>query len=107
MKYANFNATGNWLIQQKQVHIQTQVQGYEWKNEVGTRVIDETTLRVYFPWVPNADLMFSTSMPSCSTISSSCDQDEAICTQGPFLLSVAFSPSLSMMIHDSIWQHYV
>jgi hypothetical protein len=23
---------------------------------VSTRVIDETTLRIYFPWVPEADL---------------------------------------------------
>ena len=94
-------------IHQKQVHIQTQVQGYERKNDVGTRVIDETTLRVYFPGVPNTDLMFSTSMPTRSTLSSSCDQNEATSTQGRFLLSLAFSPPLPTMIHDSIWQHYV
>ena len=31
-------------------------QEYEWKDGVSTRVIDETTLRIYFPWVPEADL---------------------------------------------------
>ena len=31
-------------------------QEYERKDGVSMRVIDETTLRIYFPWVPKADL---------------------------------------------------
>ena len=48
-------------IQQKKVHIQTQVQEYEQKNETSTRVIDETTLRIYFPRNPNAESLFPTT----------------------------------------------
>ena len=74
---------------------------------MSTRVIDETTLRTYFPGIPNADLLISTSEPLHSTLSSSCDQDEATSTQGPPFPSLALSPSLPTMLHDSIWLHHV
>ena len=99
--------TTQLAIQQKQDHIQTQIQEYERKNEICMRFIDKTTLRIYFPRNPNADLLISTSEPLCSTLSSSCDQDEATRTQGPPLVSLAFSPSLPSMLHDSIWLHYI
>ena len=33
------------------------IQEHEQKDGMSTRLIDETTLRIYFPWVPEADLM--------------------------------------------------
>ena len=41
--------------QHQPVHTQTQVQEYDRKNKMSTKIIDETTLRVYFPRKPNAD----------------------------------------------------
>ena len=67
-------------IQQEQVHIQAQVQEYERKNEVNTRVIDETTLRMYFPGIPNTDSMISASAPERSTLSMLIRQDKATIT---------------------------
>ena len=77
------------------------------KNKISTRVVGKTTFRIYFPRNSNADLLFSTSEPLRSTSTSSIDQDVATSTQGPPLLSIAFSPSLPTMLHDSIWIHYV
>ena len=34
---------------QEQVHVQTLAQEYERKDKMSRRVIDETTLRIYFP----------------------------------------------------------
>ena len=48
--------TNQVVSQQDQVHIQTQIQEYEQKDAMSTRVIDETTLRIYLPWVPDANL---------------------------------------------------
>ena len=83
--------------QQEQVHIQAKVQVYERKHEVCTRVIAETTLRIYFPGIPNTDSMISASAPERSTITTSIGQDEATITQGPPLILFAYSPSLPMM----------
>ena len=47
------------------------------KDGVSTRV-DETTIRIYFPWVPEADLTF---------------QDKTVNAQGPRLLLITHSPS--------------
>ena len=63
---------------------------------MNTKVIDETTLRSSFPWVPEADLMTpliaaSSSEHSIETIVAF--QDEAINTQGPPLLLITHSPS--------------
>ena len=54
--FQNIPPTNSVVNQQQQVHIQTQVQEYKRKDAMSTRVIDETTLRIYFPWVPDADL---------------------------------------------------
>ena len=54
-------------------------------------------LQNIFPRNLNTDLLFFTSEPFRST------QDEATRTQVPPLLSLAFSPSLATMPHDSIW----
>ena len=86
------------VSQQQLVHTQTQVQEYERKNKMDTRIIDETTLRIYFPRNPNADLLSATAEPLRSTLSSSIDQDRATSTQGLPLLSIAFSPSLSTIL---------
>ena len=74
---------------------------------MSTRVVDETTLRIYFPRNLNADLLFVTSDPLRSTLISSIDEDVVTSTQGPLLLSIAFSPSLPTILHDSIRMHYV
>ena len=84
--------------QQQPVHTQTQVQENERKNKMSTRIVDETTLRIYFPRNPNADLLSATAEPLRSTLSSSIDQDRATSTQGLPLLSIAFSPSLSTIL---------
>ena len=73
-----------------------QTQEYERKDGVSTRVIDETTLRIYLPWVKKADLTTpliaaSSSEHSIETIVAF--QDEAIKTQGPPLLLITHSPS--------------
>jgi hypothetical protein len=86
------------VSQQQPVHTQTQVQECKRKNKTSTRIIDETTLRIYFPRNPNADLLSATVEPLRSTFSSSIDQDRATSTQGPPLLSIGFSPSLSTIL---------
>ena len=35
--------------QQEEIYTQTEVQTYERKNTISRKVIDETTLRIYFP----------------------------------------------------------
>ena len=87
-------------LQQQSVHIQTQVQEYEQKSKMSTRVIDETTFRLYFPRNPIDDSLIPTSEPFRSTLSSSIDEDMATSTQGPPMLSIAPSPSLPTMLHD-------
>ena len=49
------------VIQQGQIHTQTQVQEYECKSTMSRRVINETTLRIYVPKNPDADLTLRTS----------------------------------------------
>ena len=79
-KYANYNSTGNRTTTSS--HLNSGLRIWTEKNEMSTRVIDKTTCRIY----------------SLNVI-----KDEAACTQGPLLLSLAFSPSLATMPHDSIW----
>ena len=87
-------------IQQEQIHIQTQVQEYGRKDAMSMRVIDETTLRIYFPTVPDTDSTIpisSASLPGHSTITTLVFQDEATVTQGPPQLLFEHSPSLPTM----------
>ena len=42
------------VIQQREIHTQTQVQEYERKSTMSRRVINETTLRIYVPRNPDA-----------------------------------------------------
>ena len=71
-------------LQQQPIHIQTQVQaqGYERKNKMSTRVIDETTLRIYFPKNQNTEALFSTTENSSLILTSSVGQDMATSTRG-------------------------
>ena len=83
--------TNQVVSQQDQVHIQTQIQEYEQKDAMSTRVIDETTLRIYLPWVPDADLtvpLISASSPEHLTGSIVASQVEAINAQAPPLLLI-------------------
>ena len=96
----NIPLTNPVINQQEQVHIQTEIQEYERKDAISTRVIDETTLRIYFPRVPNADSTIpitSTLSPGHFTTNTLAVQDEASDTQGPPLLLFAHSPSLPTM----------
>ena len=68
------------------------------KNKMSTRVIDETTRRVYFPRNPNAESLFPTAENSRSTLNSSIDQDMATSARGPPILSIAPSLSLPAML---------
>ena len=79
---------------------------------MSTRVVDEITLRIYFPRVPDTVLMIpiiSASSPKRSTITTSICQDEATITQGlpQRLLLFAYSPSLPTMLHESTWLNFV
>ena len=83
--------TNQVVSQQDQVHIQTQIQEYEQKDAMSTRVIDETTLRIYLPWVPDADLtvpLISASLSEHLTGSIVASQVEAINAQAPPLLLI-------------------
>ena len=51
--------------QQEQVHIQTQAQEYEQKVAMSMRIIDETTLIIYFPRIPE----ITATIPSLSASS--------------------------------------
>ena len=96
----NIPLTNPVVNQQEQVHIQTQVQEYEQKDAICRRAIDETTLRIYFSRVPNAEMMIpitSTFSPGHFTTNTLAVQDEASDTQGLPLLFFAHSPSLPMM----------
>ena len=88
--------------QQEQVHIQTQVQECKRKDVMSTSVIDKTTLRIYFPRVPDTDStipIISASSQGHSTLNTLICQDEATVTQGPPLLLLAHSPALLTMLH--------
>ena len=85
-------------LQQQPVHIQTQVQEYERKNKMSTRVIDETTLRIYIPRNPNAKVPFPTKEDPRSTLNSSFGQNMATSTRGLPMLSIAPSLSLPTML---------
>jgi len=91
-------------LQQQPIHIQTQVQaqGYERKNKMSTRVIDETTLRVYFPKNQNPEALFSTTESSSLILTSSVGQDMATSTRGLPFITIAPSLSLPMMLCDFI-----
>ena len=68
----------------------------ERKDGMSTRVIDETTLRSCFPWVPEADLtipLIAASSPEHSIETSVAFQDESINTQVPPWLLITHSPS--------------
>ena len=63
---------------------------------MNTRVINETTLRSCFPWVPEVDLttpLVAASLSEHYIESIVVFQDEAINTQGPPLLLITHSPS--------------
>ena len=47
--FQNMPLTNPVVIQQKQVHMQTQVQEYERKSTMSRKVINETTLRIQIP----------------------------------------------------------
>ena len=69
---------------------------------MNTKVIDETTLRSGFPWVPKADLTIpliaaSSSKDSIETIVAF--QDEATNAQGPPLLLITHSPSYTYDVY--------
>ena len=96
----NMPLTNPVVIQQEQVHIQTQIQEYEQNDATSTRVIGETTLRIYFPRVPDAYSTIpitSASSPGHFTTNTLVFQDKATDTQGLPLLLFAHSPLLPTM----------
>ena len=86
--------------QQVQVHIQVQVQEYERKHEVCTRVINETTLRIYLPRVPNANAVLSSGHSTATTFIS---QEEAINIQRPPLI---INPMPTFIIYNDYTIQY-
>ena len=54
--FQNIPRTTNLVVKSTRTSVYIQTQEYKRKDGVSTRVIDETTLRIYFPWVPEADL---------------------------------------------------
>ena len=91
-------------LQQQPIHIQTQVQaqGYERKNKMSPRVIDETTLRVYFPKNQNTEALFSITENSSLILTSSVGQDMATSTRGLPFITIAPSLLLPTMPYDFI-----
>ena len=77
----------------------TQNNEYEKKDKMCTKVIDDTTLRIYFPKAPNVDrssqeksaIMPSIPEKSVSVIRSK-DKDKAIYIQGQNLLLIIYHP---------------
>ena len=68
------------VIQQREIHTQTQVQEYERKSTMSRRVTNETTLRIYVPRNPDADSMLrniSTTLPGYSKSATLLSQHEA------------------------------
>ena len=53
------------MKQQEQVHIQAQAHEHERKDAMNTRVINDTTLRIYFPRIPEV----TATIPSVSASS--------------------------------------
>jgi len=72
------------------------------KNKMSTRVIDETTLRVYFPKNQNTEALFSTTENSSLILTSSVGQDMATSARGLPFITIAPSLSLPTMICDFI-----
>ena len=76
------------MVNQKaQILTGTQIQEFERKDKMSTRVIDETTLIIYFPKASNADAFArgkstSTSVSEDSNISMDTKVKEEINTQG-------------------------
>ena len=65
-----------------------QIKEFERKERMSTKVIDETTLRIYFPKASNADLftrsestMVSSTLETSNTVTSVKDKYKAISTQ--------------------------
>ena len=86
-------------IQQEQIHIQTQVQEYQRKDAMSTRVIDETILRIYFPRTSDVEATIPIGCVSSSryyTATTFVSQEKAINIQGPRLFLITRSPSLDM-----------
>ena len=77
--------------ERKEIFSESQIPEFERKDKMRTRVIDETTPRIYFPKASNVepctqDLSASTTTPSKSIVPERAmefkDKDEAINTQG-------------------------
>ena len=89
--------------QQDNIPISTQTNEYERKDKMCTKVIDDTSLRIYFPKgfpkAPNVDrssLIKSATMPSTPensiSVIRSKDKDKAINTQCQNLLLIIYHP---------------
>ena len=88
------------VIQQGQIHTQTQVQEYERKSTMSRRVINETTLRIYVPRNPDEDSTLRinpTTPPGHFNSATLLSQDETTAMLGPPCLFTAHSPSIHMM----------
>ena len=77
--------------EREEIFSENQIPEFERKDKMSTKVIDETTLRIYFPKAFNVepfsqDLSASTTTPSKSIVPERAmefkDKDEAINTQG-------------------------
>ena len=77
--------------EREEIFSESQIPEFERKDRMSTKVIDETTLRMYFPKASNVepftqDLSSSTTTPSKSVVPEGAmefkDKDEAINTQG-------------------------
>ena len=97
--FQHMSLTNLVVNQQEQIHIQTQAQEYERKDARSTRVIDETTLRMYFPRTPEVTATIpyvsaSSVLHSTSTTFNLHDKDKDFTNdQGPPLLLNTPKPS--------------
>ena len=71
--------------QRDKILIGIQIQEFERKDRMSTKVIDETTLRIYFPNASNADpfarsesTMVSSVLETSNTVTSSKNKDKAV-----------------------------
>ena len=82
---------------------------------MSTKVIDETTLRIYLPKASNIepvsqDLPFPTITPSKSIVPERTievkDKEEAVNTQGFSLWLIIYHPDVLWCIFDNTWKYF-
>ena len=82
-------------IQQDNIPISTQTNEYDRKDKMCTKVMDDTTLRIYFPKATNEDrpsLKSATIHTTPEKLIAAKDNDKTINIQGQNLLLIILSP---------------